>query len=112
MQAVYFIDMIYNRARPWGHYSYFPRYSLLSNHWLVFHFLAEEDLQKILVHPWILSQGVLMIKHWQPGFNPLMETFLSRFLWIIFPDFQLEIWSTCIFMDIENSVGIFVYFDK
>jgi hypothetical protein len=30
---------------------YCLRYSLLSNHWLVFHFLVEEDLLKILDIP-------------------------------------------------------------
>jgi hypothetical protein len=41
-----------------------------------------------------------------------MDTFSGRFLWILLPDFSLELWSVRIFIDIANSVGRFVYFEE
>ena len=52
------------------------------------------------------------LKHWQPGFNPLMDTLSGRFLWIILPDFSLELWSVHIFTNIAILVGRFVYFEE
>jgi hypothetical protein len=51
---------------------YCPRFSLLSNHWMVFHFLSESDLLRILGSPWIIGRGVLMLKRWFPGFQPTL----------------------------------------
>jgi hypothetical protein len=41
-----------------------PRFNLLTNHWLVFNFLSESDLFRILETPWIFDKGVLMLKRW------------------------------------------------
>jgi hypothetical protein len=91
---------------------YCPRFSLLSNHWLVFHFLSESDLLRILDSPWIFGKGVLMLKIWHPGFNPLLENFKKRSLWMLLPDFPLDYWSIRVFEAIANSVGKFIYFDE
>jgi len=69
---------------------YCTRFGLLSNHWFIFHFLAEEDLLKILNSPWIINRGVIMIKHWVLEFNPLSESFKKRLLWML-PDFLIEL---------------------
>ena len=39
---------------------YCPRFSLLSNFWIVFHFLFEDDLLKIFAKVWLIDQGVLI----------------------------------------------------
>jgi hypothetical protein len=59
---------------------YCPRFSLLANHWLLFHFLSESDLLRILGSPWLFRKGVLMLKRWRPGFNPHLENFRKRLL--------------------------------
>jgi hypothetical protein len=91
---------------------YCPRFNILSNHWLVFHFLAEEDLLRILDSPWIFDHGILMLKRWYPGFNPHSEVFSRRKLWMLLPDFPIEFWSATIFEAIANSVGKFIFFDS
>jgi hypothetical protein len=57
---------------------YCPRFILLANHWMVFHFLAEEELLRILSTPWIFGKGVLTLKRWSPSFNPYREHFTKR----------------------------------
>jgi len=91
---------------------YSPRISQLSNQWLIFHFLSEEDLQQILSTPWILDRGVLMLKQWTPGFHPLKSSFDKRWLWMIMPDFPLELWTHPILETVANTVGKFIFFDK
>jgi hypothetical protein len=91
---------------------YCPRFSLLANHWLVFHFLSESDLLCILGSPWIFGKGVLMLKRWCPRFNPHLENFRKRSFWMLLPDFPLEYWSIWVFEAIANSVGKFIFFDE
>jgi hypothetical protein len=54
----------------------------------------------------------LMLKIWKPSFNPYMESFSKRFVWMLLPKFPVELWVTQIFVDLENIVGRFVYFDE
>jgi hypothetical protein len=91
---------------------YYPRFSLLSNHWLVFHFLSKCDLLRILGSLWIIGRGVLMLKRWYPGFNPLLENFTKISFWMLLPDFPIEFWSVRIFKPVANSVGKFIFFDE
>jgi hypothetical protein len=48
---------------------YSPRFCLLSNHWIIFHFLSEEDLLRVMNSLWIINRGVLMLKRWVPRFQ-------------------------------------------
>jgi hypothetical protein len=77
-----------------------------------FSFLVGRDLQLILNSPWILDRGVLMLKHWTPGFSPFSSSFSKRNLWMLLPDFPLELWSLPVFEAIANTVGKFVFFDS
>jgi hypothetical protein len=72
---------------------YCPRFIFLSNQWMVFHFLSEGDLLRVLGSPWIFGRGILMLKRWCLGFNPLSESFTKRYLWMLLPDFPIEFWS-------------------
>jgi len=91
---------------------YSPRFRLLSNHWYIFHFLTKEDLMKILNSSWIINRGVLMLKRWVLGFDPLIETFSKRFLWMLLLDFPVEFWSKHIFVAVANYVRKFIFFDE
>jgi hypothetical protein len=91
---------------------YCPRINHLSNHWLIFHFLSEDDLQQILSTPWILDRGVLMLKRWTPGFHPFKSTFDKRWLWMIMPDFPIELWTSPILEMVANTAGKFIFFDQ
>jgi hypothetical protein len=91
---------------------YYPKFILLSNHWLVFHFLSEIDLLRILESPRIFSKGVLMMKRWLTRFNPPREIFRKRNFWILLPDFPIKFWSISIFEAVANSMAKFVYFDE
>jgi len=90
---------------------YCPRFNILSNHWLVFHFLSEEDLKLILEPPWLLGRGVLMLKRWYLGFMPSSEVFSHRKPWMLLPDFLIEYLSMDIFKGIANTIGKFIFFD-
>jgi hypothetical protein len=53
-----------------------------------------------------------MLKKWEPGFNPYLDLFKKRCLWMLMPDFPIELWVLNIFKDIGDYVGRFVYFDE
>jgi len=78
----------------------------------MFHLLLEGDILNISSSPWIIGHGVLMLKRWKHGFNPYMESFSKCFVWMLFPKFPIELWVTQIFIDLENIMGRFVYFDE
>jgi hypothetical protein len=103
MTKVQLSDWILGFWKPLLGYS--PRFSLLSNHWMVFHFLSEGDLLRVLNSPWIVGRGVLMLKRWYPGFNPLSESFKKIFLWMLLSDFPIEFWSVKNFEVVANTVG-------
>jgi len=46
-----------------------------------------------------------------PGFHPFTNTFNKRNLWMILPDFLIEIWSLPIMEAVANTAGKFIYFD-
>jgi hypothetical protein len=85
---------------------------MLSNHWILFHSLSKGDILKISASPWIICRGVLMLKIWKLGFNPYMESFSKHFVWMFLPEFPVELWVTQMFVDLENIVGSFMYFDE
>jgi hypothetical protein len=91
---------------------YFPMFSLLSNHWMVFHFLSESDLLSILGSPWIFGRSILMLKRRYLGFNPLLEKFTKSIFWMLLPDFPIKFWFIWIFEAIANSFGKFIFFDE
>jgi hypothetical protein len=65
----------------------------------------------VLKPSWIIDRGVLMLKRWTPGFSPYTESFSKRNMWMLLPDFPLELWSLPVFEAVANTVGRFVYFD-
>jgi hypothetical protein len=46
MQDLYFIDMIYNRARPWGHYNPLPLFLHCPRCNFTLHLQAFQNFQK------------------------------------------------------------------
>jgi len=107
-----------NKLKQWIHdvwnsmVGYFPRFGLLSNHWIIFDFMFEYDLIKILEIMWVIGRGVLMLKRWVPWFNPYMYSFKKRCLWMLLPNFPKELWVLKVFKNIGDMVGRFVYFDE
>jgi hypothetical protein len=67
---------------------------------------------RILGSPWIIGRGILMLKRWYPGFNPLLENFSKRNFLDAASDFPIEFWSVRIFEEVANSVGKFIFFDE
>jgi hypothetical protein len=110
MNKVQLIEWILGFWKPLIGYS--PRFSLLSNHWVVFHFFAESNLLRILGSPWIIGRGILMLRRWFPSFNHLTKIFSKRSFWMLLPNFPIEFWSVRIFEAVANSVGKFVFFDE
>lgn len=52
-----------------------------------------------------------MLKRWALGFSPFTESFSKRSMWIILPDFPLELLSLPVFEALANSIGKFIFFD-
>jgi hypothetical protein len=100
------VDIILLESPSW----LLPIFILLTNNWLVFHFLSESDLLRILRSPWLFRKEVLMLKIWRPRFNQLLENFRKHSFWMLLPDFPLEYWSIRVFEEIANSVGKFMFF--
>jgi len=86
----FYVKMSKDRLKAWiskewkQFLGYCPRFCMLSNFWIVFHFLSEEDLWKVEKKVWLIDIGVLMLKKWSPDFNPFTEFFQKRRLWVLF----------------------------
>lgn len=51
-----------------------------------------------------------MLKRWALGFSPFIESFSKRSMWMILPDFPLELLSLPVFEALTNSIGKFIFF--
>ena len=54
-----------------------PKVLSLVNGWVLFQFLYEEDRLIIKGQYWVISQGSLVLSHWQVGFDPRMERLIK-----------------------------------
>jgi hypothetical protein len=112
----YYIKMTKARLKKWIStewkqvLGYCPRFSLLSNFWIIFHFLSEEDLNKVSKKTWVIDRGVLMMKKREPG--PHTEGFSKRCLWMLLPELPIEYLDLEVLRGLRDSVGRFVYFDE
>lgn len=61
---------------------YIPTVVRLMGSWYNGHFLNEEDLQKILVLPWVMGHGFLALHSWYMGVNPLKQTPKNKLIWV------------------------------
>ena len=52
-----------------------------------------------------------MLKRWSLGFSPFIESFTKISMWMILPDFSLELLSLPVFEALANSIGKFIFFD-
>ena len=52
-----------------------------------------------------------MLKRWSLGFSPFIESFTKISMWMILPDFSLELLSLPVFEALANSIGKFIFLD-
>lgn len=79
------------------------------NKWVVFHFLAEEDLLKILHLKWVKGKVFPWLKRWFVGFSPSKEFIPRSLRWLKMLGFPLELWLKEVFEVVGNSLGSFIF---
>lgn len=79
--------------------------------WYSFHFLSQEDLEKIKAIPWINGKSFLALHSWYIRYNPLHNAPHNKLIWVKFPGLPFELWIEQALMDIGNGIGKFVYVD-
>lgn len=78
---------------------------MLSNGWILFHFLSVEDRDAIESRFWVIGRGLLVLSKWYPSFDPRKEKLLKRHLWVLLPGLLLQCWLLKGFTAIANSIG-------
>jgi hypothetical protein len=90
---------------------YIPKTLLLQQGWLGFIFRKPKDTVLILERLWAFDEGSLMLKRWRLGFNPSLEFFSLRHLWVLLPGLPLQLWNQQALEQIGASIGRFLRVD-
>jgi len=69
---------------------YMPTVVRILEGWYRFHFLSQEDLEKIIAIPWIHGKKFLTLHKWYIGYNPLRNTPSNKLVWVKLPGLPLE----------------------
>jgi hypothetical protein len=67
-----------------------------------------EDSALLLAQRWVIGGCSLMIKRWRLDFNPEMEYFQFRHLWVLLSGLPLQLWNAAALEVIGNSLGSFI----
>lgn len=91
---------------------YRPEIYILSKGWYLFYFRIDCHTNIILNQTWIRGNGSLILKRWHMGFNPVSEKIWFRHIWVLLPDFPLEMWHREGFTAVENHLGRFLHINE
>jgi hypothetical protein len=104
-------DLCRSELTPWVHSTwwpllgYDPKITHLTCGWLCFHFKSPEDSSYILEHLWTLDGGSLLLKLWWINFDPSLDYFIHRHLWVLLPGLPLHLWNQKSLESIGNALG-------
>ena len=90
---------------------YIPTISRVMNSSYNFHFLCQEDLEKILRSPWVCRRGFLSLHPWYIAFNPFRDIPRNKLIWVKLPGLLIEFQTRKVFIEIGNPIGKFIYVD-
>lgn len=90
---------------------YTPIISRMMKEWYSFHFQKQEDLERVLVKPWVYGRSFLSLSRWYMGFDPLKNTPSHSLIWLKLPNLPLELWTQESLESIGNAIGKFIYVD-
>jgi len=65
----------------------------------------------ILGKVWTFNGGSLMIKRWRVNFDPALDYFRFRHLWVLLSRLSLHFWHVKSLEEIGNTIGKFISAD-
>jgi hypothetical protein len=87
---------------------YIPIMHLMEKGWLIFPLNTTDDARKILSLQRWLDSSILMLKEWTPLFDPLIEIFEVKLIWVKLRRLPLEWWLNECLKALGNKLRGFI----
>jgi hypothetical protein len=87
---------------------YLPEIIFLTKGWVGIICASPEDVELLLSRKWINGKSSLLLKRWRLDFNPEIEYFSVRHIWVLLPGLPMYLWNEGALTSIGNSQGNFI----
>lgn len=74
--------------------------------------MQEEYTSGALARYWYIEMALVMLKRWNPLFDPEREQIGAGPLWVRLPRLPLQYWSEDVFVHIGNALGTYLDYDR
>lgn len=89
-----------------------PAIMVLSRGWFALHFHRPEYTQWILSQYWHIALSPVMLKRWDPLFDPEREQLGSGPIWVRLPGLPWQFWTPYVFKRIGDTLGTYLEHDR
>lgn len=93
-------------------FGYLPEVIFLTKGWIGIIIATLEDAELLLRRKWVNGNSSFMLKRWGLAFNPKIEYFSVRNIWVMLPGLPLYLWNEGALTAIGNNMGNFIMVDK
>ncbi|XP_056697504.1 uncharacterized protein [Spinacia oleracea] len=74
---------------------------------------SEEDRENVLSNgPWFITNFMVLVQPWTPGFKPSQATITKIPVWITLPELPIEFHSVSVLQKIASQIGTFIKTDN
>lgn len=92
----------------------FPEMPEVQRHprgWFSLHFAKEEHTNTVLAQYWHIELAPVLLKRWNPLFDPEREQIGAGPIWVHLPGLPLQYWKEEAFIKIGNALGTYLDHD-
>jgi hypothetical protein len=91
---------------------YVPEIMYLAKGWLGFIYRTSEDTTLLLASCWVFGGSSIMLKRWRVAFDPDIDYFPQRHLWVLLLGLPVHPWNEGALKAIGDALGTFISVDQ
>lgn len=89
-----------------------PAIKVLARRWFALHFHRPEYTQWILSQFWHIELAPILLKRWDPLFDPKREQLSAEPIWVRLPGLPMQFWTPQVFKRIRDALGTYLEHNK